>query len=98
MSVFPINGMTYMQFLYGLDNDNTLEARAIYAPFYPDNCLPCSETLTKLHLHLQQTESFEKMRDIIGGPTNAKTPPSEDEVLQIIDEHPETSTRKLLNK
>lgn len=36
---------------------------------------------------------FARSRDIISGPTNASTPQSEDEVLQIIDKHPETSTR-----
>lgn len=76
--------------MYGLAN--ALDPRSICAQFYPNKRLLCFETFIKLHIGLQETGSFTKSRDTIKRLKNAKISLLADEILEIIDKHPETST------
>lgn len=98
MPVFSNVEMANMHFLYGLANGNALEARRMYAQRYPNNRLPCSDTFTKLHIRLQETGTFAKSKNIIGRPRTVRNPQLENQILQIIDQHPETSTRNIADE
>lgn len=95
MATFTNAEMANMHFLYGLTNGNALAARRLYAERYPDHRLPCSDTFTQLHSRLQNTGTFARSNHIIGRPRTVRTPQLEEQTLRIIDDHPETSTRKI---
>lgn len=67
----------------------------MYEECYPNNCLPCSETFTKLRLRLPESGSSSRSTDIIGTPRNVRNAQLEDKVLEVIVELPETNTEKI---
>ena len=87
--------MADMHFVYGLANGNSYEARRIYQQRYPRRLVPCAETFSNIHRRLAETGTFKRNRNTPGKPQTVRTPELEEAVLQIIDEHPETSTRKI---
>lgn len=86
--------MASMHFVYGLANGNTLRARRIYQARYPNRVLPNSRTFSNIHRRLSETGKFQKGTSE-GRPRTTRTPETEEAVLQEIDEHPESSTRKI---
>lgn len=86
--------MTDMHYVYGLADGNAFEARRIYQERYPNRILPDSRTFTNIHRRLTETGSLRKGSSE-GRPRTTRTPEIEDAVLQEIEEHPETSTRKI---
>lgn len=95
MPVYSNVEMANMHFLYGLANGNALKARRFYAERYPERHLASSRMFSKIHLRLQQTGSFAGLHNNAGRPRSIRTADLEEEVLQIIEDTPETSTRKI---
>lgn len=95
MVIYTNAEMADMHFVYGLANGNSYEARRIYQQKYPRRLVPCAETFTNIHRRLAETGTFERNKNTLGRPQTIRTPELEEAVLQLIDEHPETSTRKI---
>lgn len=86
--------MAAMHYVYGLADGNATEARRIYQERYPNRALPDSRTFSNIHRRLRETGSFKKGTSE-GRPLSVRTLEIEEAVLQEIEEHPETSTRKI---
>lgn len=86
--------MAVMHYVYGLADGNATEARHIYQERYPNRALPDSRTFSNIHRRLSETGCFHKGNSE-GRPRTVRTPEIEEAVLHEIDEHPETSTRKI---
>lgn len=86
--------MASMHYVYGLADGNATEARRIYQERYPNRVLPDSRTFSSIHRRLHETGSFDKGTSE-GRPQTIRTPEIEDAVLHEIEEHPETSTRRI---
>lgn len=94
MEKFTNAEMTDMHFVYGQANGNTYEARRIYAKRYPKRITPDPRTFTNLHRRLQENGTFK--RNFLGGLNRyTRTPDIEENILNEIANHPETSTRKI---
>jgi hypothetical protein len=87
--------MAHIHYVYGLADGNALRARRIYSERYPNRQLPNVRTFTRLHQRLVETGSFARASDIPGRPITRRTPALEEAVLNEIEVHPETSTRKI---
>lgn len=97
MTEFTNQEMAQIHFMYGLANGNAREARRLYAERFPDRQIPCPKTFTTLHLRLEETGSFAKSK-IGGRPLTVRTQQLEEEVLNLVEESPGTSTRKIGNE
>lgn len=97
MAEFTNQEMAQIHFMYGLANGNAREARRLYAERFPNRRIPCPETFTRLHLRLEETGSFAKSK-IGGRPFTIRTPQLEEDVLNMVEESPGTSTRKVGNE
>lgn len=86
--------MADMHYVYGLADGNAEEAKRIYHERYPNRNLPDSRTFSNIHRRLVETGSVRKGTSE-GRPRNVRTPEIEDAVLHEVEEHPETSTRKI---
>lgn len=87
--------MANMVFVYGLADGNALQARRIYEERYPQRVTPCSATFTNTFHRLFTTGSVAKDVAVPGRPQIIRTPALEEAVLDEIEQHPETSTRKI---
>jgi Helix-turn-helix domain (DUF4817) len=97
MAEFTNQEMAQMHFMYGLANGNAGEARRLYAERFPNRRIPCPRTFTRLHLRLEETGSFAESK-IRGPQFSVRTPELEENVLNIVEESPGTSTRKIGNE
>ncbi|RLU17257.1 hypothetical protein DMN91_011326 [Ooceraea biroi] len=84
-----------MHFVYGLANGNARQARRIYNDRYPNRHVPHVSTFIRIHQRLMETGSFARKTNDIPGRPRTKTPALEEAVLNEIEHHPETSTRKI---
>lgn len=97
MAEFTNQEMAQIHFMYGLANGNAREARRLYAERFPNRRIPCEKTFINLHLRLEETGSFAKSQT--GGPQfSVRTPELEERILNIVEESPGTSTRKIGNE
>src|SRR6195952_3782061 len=78
----------------GLANGNSLRAARSYAERYPNRQVPHPQTYQRIHNRLSEHGSFLKQPQLCGRERSARTPAIEEEVLNIISDHP-TSTRKI---
>lgn len=84
-----------MHFVYGLANGHAFEARRVYAERYPQREIPDARTFTNIHQRLHETGRVEKSYSEAGRTMSIRTAELEEAVLNEVDEHPETSTRKI---
>ena len=81
--------------MYGRANGNNLEARRLYAESFPNRPLPSVRIFGKLHQRLRDTGSFGKCARDSGRPRSVSTPEIEEAVLREVEQHPETSVRRM---
>ena len=93
--VYTNSEMADMHFVYGLSNGNSLRAARLYAERYPNRQVPHPQTFQSIHSRLSEHGSFSKQSHLCGRKRSARIPAIEEEVLNIISDHPETSTRKI---
>ncbi|KAJ8940296.1 hypothetical protein NQ318_000118 [Aromia moschata] len=67
----------------------------IYAEQYPERRLPHHTTFTNIHKRLREFGKFEKRSHDSGRTREVRTEALEEDVLNLIEESPETSTRKI---
>lgn len=87
--------MTDMHFVYGMANGNSAEAARMYAEMYPQRVAPHHTLFLRLHQRLRENGTFKKRTYDCGRHREVRTPALEEAVIQIIEEQPETSTRKI---
>jgi hypothetical protein len=87
--------MADMHFTYGYANGNALEAQRLYAEQYPERRLPHHTTFTNIHQRLRELGKFEKRSHDCGRSREVRTEAVDEAVLNLIEESPETSTRKI---
>lgn len=84
-----------MHYTYGLADGNALRARRIYQERYPNRVIPDARTFSSIHRRLQETGTFKIDNSSKGAHPTVRTPEIEEAVLNTVEEHPETSTRKI---
>lgn len=87
--------MTDMHFMYGLANGNAREARRLYMERYPNRVIPNHRMFSDIHRRLSEAGSFSTKRINAGRPRSVRTPQLEEAVMNEIEQHPRTSTRKI---
>lgn len=95
MNDFTNTEMADMHFIYGLANGSSLEARRLYAERYPQRVIPHHTIFARLHQRLRDAGTFKKKTVDCGRHREVRTAALEEAVLNLIEEHPETSTRKI---
>lgn len=95
MAGYTNSEMAEMHFIYGLANGNAREAQRRYIERYPNRLIPDPRTFTNIHRRLMETGSFHNKNVDAGRPRAVRTPQIEEAVLNELNEHPETSTRKV---
>lgn len=87
--------MADMHYVYGLSQGNGLEASRRYAEMYPQRQHPSHRIFARLHQRLREYGSFNKRTQDCGRHREVRTPQLEEAVLNVIEEQPTTSTRKI---
>lgn len=95
MELYSNAEMADMHFVYGLANGNSLEASRRYAEMYPQRVAPYHTLFARLHQRLRETGTFTKRKYDCGRQREVRTPALEEAVLNLIDEQPDISTRKI---
>lgn len=88
--------MTDMHFIYGLADGNSLQARRLYIERFPGRNVPDRKIFQNIHRRLHETGTLKRS----GGPGRAmtiRTVQLEQNVLDMIEEDPGSSTRKIAN-
>lgn len=91
--------MTDTHFVYGLANGNSLQAKRLYSERF-SNRIPDRRTFVNIHQRFHDTGAF-KSNGGPGRPMTIRTVELEENVLNMVEEDPSTSTRKIaedLNK
>lgn len=83
-----------MHFMYGLADGNASRARRLYQERYPTRRLPDRKTFEGVHRRLCEYGSFARSPRTGGRPKVAR-PEEEEAVLNIVEENPGISTRRL---
>ena len=86
--------MTDMHFIYGLADGNALEARRLYIERFPARIAPDRKMFESIHRRLQETGTL-KRNGGAGRPRTTRTVALEENVLNVVEEEPGTSTRKI---
>lgn len=89
--------MADMHFMYGRANGNSLEARRLYAEMHPQRVIPHHTIFARLHQRLCERGTFQKRTTDCGRPRVIRTVALEEEVLNMIEDRPELSTRQIAN-
>lgn len=84
-----------MHLIYGLADGNCYEARRLYAQRYPNRILPDPRTFANVHNRLCENGSFKKSTHLVGANRTVRTPEVEEAVLNVVENDPATSTRKI---
>lgn len=95
MANYTNSEMADMHFIYGLANGNAREARRLYMERYPNRMIPDHRIFSNIHRRLGETGTFKKNTNDAGKPRTVRTPQIEEIVLNEIDRHPRTSTRRI---
>lgn len=95
MENYTNSEMADMHFIYGLANGNAREARRLYMERYPNRLIPNHRMFPNIHRRLVETGTFNKNINDAGRPRTVRTPQIEEAVLNEVNEHPDTSTRKI---
>lgn len=86
-----------MHYLYGLADGNAFEARRLYQERYPNRIVPDARTISGTHRKLCETGSFETKNYLKGAHQTTRTPETEEAVLNLVEQNPNISTRKIGN-
>lgn len=89
--------MADMHFVYGRANGNGLEAQRLYAELYPHRTLPHHNIFARIHQRLREHGNFSRNTVDCGRAREVRTVGLEEAVLNLIEESPATSTRKIAN-
>lgn len=84
-----------MHFCYGRANGNAELARRYYMEAYPNRNLPHRQTFISVHRKLGELGSFQTNTDGKGRARTVRNVQQEERVINIIEENPSTSTRKI---
>lgn len=95
MEVYTNAELTDMHFVYGLCNGNSLEASRRYAEMYPQRVAPYHSLFARLHQRLRENGTFKTLKHDCGRQREVRTPALEEAVLNLVDEQPDISTRKI---
>jgi len=86
--------MADTHFAYSLANGNSREARRIYAERYLQCNLPCRQKHLRIHRYLREKSFLRNTIDFVK-PMTSRTSVLKVAILNEIEPHPETSTRKI---
>lgn len=92
---FPFNEQTDMLLVLGYCQGNCRESVRVYQERYPNRRIPNHKTFARIERRLRETGRLTPVRVNAGRPRQARTPIAEEAVLQMIDNNPNTSTRRL---
>lgn len=92
---FTNNELADIHYMYGLADGNSSKARRLYEERFPGRVVPARKTFYKLHLRLSEKGSFKPNNHLKGTLKTARTPQTEDAVLNMVEENPEISARKI---
>lgn len=95
MPRFTNSELADMHYTYGLADGNALMARRIYQERYPNRIIPDARMFSRIHIRLHETGSLSIDNSSKGAHSTMRTPELEEAVLNTVEEHPETSTRKI---
>ena len=80
-----------MHLMLGAAHGNAALAVRPYARLYPDRRLPNPRTLATVNQRLRETGSFNQATADVGGHNRLRNP-CDDEILNMVQENPHTST------
>lgn len=95
MDDFTNSEMADMHFVYGMAHGNARAARRMYQLRYPRRHVPNKQTFINIHSRLCERGNFKRSTARVGRPRRVRTVQIEEAVLNEIEAHPETSTRKI---
>lgn len=87
--------MADMIFCYGLANGSNRRARVLYAGKYPQRRLPSAQLFSRLFQRLADSGTLAPATSDRGRPRTIRMPVVEERTLQLVEENPETSVRRI---
>lgn len=84
-----------MHFMYGRANGNGREAKRFYEGAFPNRPQPSFILFAKLHARLGESGSLKPNCIGCGRPQDVATPQLEERVLNVVDENPTLSCRRI---
>lgn len=82
-----------MHFMYGAALGNSLQARRLYQQHYPNRQCPSAATFAAVHNRLHETGTFKVDMHDTGRGRDVRTVNYEEDVLNLFEDNPRTSTR-----
>lgn len=99
MSEFSFTELADMHLIYGLANGNAVLARSLYEERFPNRRIPDRKLFEVLHRRLRETGQLICQRNEVGGPNkNVCTVEMEEQVLEMIGQEPDLSTRQIAER
>jgi len=95
--VYSFSEMADMHLMYGRADGNALAAQRMYHEYFPNRQVPNVRTFIAIDRHLRETGSFSAMCDR-GRPRTELQPEQEEQVLNLVEEHPEISIRRVATR
>ncbi|GBL91800.1 hypothetical protein AVEN_172730-1 [Araneus ventricosus] len=84
-----------MHFMYGLANENDLEAERLYRQRFPRRHVTDQKLFERLHRCLSETGSFVTSMHDAGRSRSVRTPQVVEDILQGVRDRPDISTREV---
>lgn len=95
MDHYSYGELADMHLIYGRTYGNSRAAQRLYQETFPQRRCPSRKMFTNVDRHLRETGSFSPVTHDIGLPRTSRTHDAEEQVLSIVMEAPETSTRQI---
>nr|CAH7719299.1 unnamed protein product [Callosobruchus chinensis] len=97
MVEFTNQELADMHYMYGLADGRSPEARRLYQERFPIRVIPDMRTFANVNRRLTETGTLKPNNQLKGAHWAVRTTEIEEAVLNLIDENPEVSTRKIGN-
>jgi len=94
---YSFNEYADMHLAYGAAGENAHEARRIYTARFPGRVIPSVNTFASVDRRVRETGSFVVNRPDAGRQRRVRTVEFEENVLEMINEDPQTSSRTIGN-
>jgi hypothetical protein len=95
MVEYSNSDLTDMHFFYGRANGNGREAQRLYQEAFPNRPQPSFKIFGRLHARLSENGSFKSNLNGQGRPSVVATPQLEVRVLNLVEENPSLSSRRI---
>lgn len=90
---YSFDEQTDMLLVLGFCNRNCRQSVRVYHERYPNRRRPCRKTFANVERRLRERGSLQRTNKLAGRPRNVRNPEVEEDILQMVEDDPRTSSR-----